>query len=67
MNRMRPPMRPNRSPAGRSLQDRFGISGWDLAMFGGGLAGGLYLTQNPTTLYALVGAGALGLVLFLKR
>jgi hypothetical protein len=35
-----------------------------LALFGGGLAGGLYLTQNPTLLY---GAGALALFFLLKK
>lgn len=63
---MRAPARPNHSPAGRTMRDRFGVSGWDMAEFGLGLAGGLYLTQNPTTLYALIGAGALGFIL-LKR
>jgi len=64
---MRPPhphVRPNNSPAGRSLQDRLGVSGWDIAMFGGGLVGGLYLTQNPTLLYA---GAAVALFLLLKK
>ena len=60
----RPHVRPNNSPAGRSLQDRLGVSGWDIAMFGGGLVGGLYLTQNPTLLYA---GAAVALFLLLKK
>jgi len=63
---MRPP-RPNRAPAGRSLQDRFGVSGWDVAMFGGGLVGGLYILSDPMLLYSAIGAGVLGLVVYLKK
>jgi len=59
--------RQNRAPAGRSLQDRFGVSGFDLALFGGGLLGGLYILNDPVLLYSAIGAGVLGLVVFLKK
>ena len=60
---MRAP-RQNRAPAGRSLHDRFGISNWDVALFGSGLLGGLYILNDPAL---LLGAGLLGLVVFLKK
>jgi hypothetical protein len=36
-------------------------------MFGGGLLGGLYILNDPVLLYSAIGAGVLGLVVYLKK
>jgi hypothetical protein len=36
-------------------------------MFGGGLVGGLYILSDPMLLYSAIGAGVLGLVVYLKK
>ena len=63
---MRSPL-PRGPHARQTFHDRFGISGLDALSFGGGLLGGLYLLNDPVLLYSLIGASALGLVVFLKK
>lgn len=48
------------------MRDRFGVSGTSLLLFGGGLAGGLYLFNSPSSMLML-GAVAVGAVLYLKK